>query len=530
MKQLSFIVIFSLVLSLVFLPSSNAVTKIRWIDVPFEVSHIVFEGETVYIGGTTMAHDDVDNSMRRVIDMGLGTISGENINISTYWVPPRKTSLIIYQQYEDAPVTAIVYTGRTMIISTIHGYYIWPLSVSKPKLYGNGAGLDDMSVIDGKVYATRFGTIGTIDLSNGKFTDLTGNIQHSISQANDVGIALYVVFPYKDYIVGLGVGGVLFFKQDGAGLKLVKSYIDKDVDSRYDLDPDSAMQGGFTVWKHYVMLPDKQYDLIRVVDLDSGKSFTVEVPANIYRVATDGTYLYGATPKGRIFAFNIDVKHERVGILWQIDLKKPVYSIAVKDGYVYVATGEKKIGVISNSLQFSDISEDYWAYDAIRYLSELGIINGYPDGTFRPEKSVTRAEFAKMLALAMNLDPRCDDTLPEIYVDVHAGDWFCPYVTAVVKAGYMRGYGGGRFGPNNKVKKEEILTTIVRVKGWTLINPSTPTFPDVSKSHWSYRYIETALQHGIVKKNDPHITDGKFHLGVPATRAQTAVFIYRMIR
>ena len=528
-KEVSLVVILSLVLSLVFLPTAGA-TSVKWVSAPFKVSHIFIDGSSVYLAGTKTVYDKIAGKNVDIIDLGVGHITDEGLAIDRYWIPPQRDSYTFLKQYEKAPIKAIAKIEDKYIVATMHAYYIWQGIVSMPNDYGNGAGLDDISVINGHVYGTRLGVLGEIDISNGHFTDLTSAALEDILNKEAVDAAMFVVFPYKNYVVSLGVGAILFFKQEDGGLKLVKSYIDKDVDSRYDLDSDSALQGGYAIWKHYIMLPDRHYNLIRVVDLDSGEYFAVKVPDGVYRVATDGTYLYGATPQGKVFAFDVDIAHERLGIVWQIDLKKPVYSIAAGSGYVYVATGEKKIGLIKGSQQFTDVSEDYWAYDAIKYLASEGVISGYPDGTFRPERSVTRAEFAKMLATAMNLKLYCDDTLPEIYKDVHAGDWYCQYITPVVKAGYMKGYGGGRFGPSDKVKKEEIITTIVRIKGWTLINPSTPTFPDVPRSHWSYRYIETALKHSLVKKIDPHITDGKFHLGVPATRAQTAVFIYRMKR
>ena len=57
-----------------------------------------------------------------------------------------------------------------------------------------------------------------------------------------------------------------------------------------------------------------------------------------------------------------------------------------------------------NAKTFSDIPNDFWAYNAIDYLTDIGLINGYEDNTFRPEKNVTRAEYATLIVRAIGMD------------------------------------------------------------------------------------------------------------------------------
>src|SRR5450756_2305524 len=61
------------------------------------------------------------------------------------------------------------------------------------------------------------------------------------------------------------------------------------------------------------------------------------------------------------------------------------------------------VSISASSSSFTDISSDFWAYPAIQSLVQSGVIKGYPDGSFGPDKSVSRAEFAEMVVVALNL-------------------------------------------------------------------------------------------------------------------------------
>lgn len=58
----------------------------------------------------------------------------------------------------------------------------------------------------------------------------------------------------------------------------------------------------------------------------------------------------------------------------------------------------------SNGRRFSDMGEDHWAHDYVLLMADYGIIDGYTDGTFRPDKEVSRVQFAKMMVLTLGLD------------------------------------------------------------------------------------------------------------------------------
>ena len=164
-------------------------------------------------------------------------------------------------------------------------------------------------------------------------------------------------------------------------------------------------------------------------------------------------------------------------------------------------------------------------------LSEAGIIKGYPDGTFKPENAVTRAEFAKMTLLSLELKEEKPET--PTFPDVPKDHWAYSYIEGAVKAGLIKGYPDGSFKPNGQVTKAEEMAVIVRGKKWETGTPSQFHFSDCQADAWFALYVESALTQGIVKIPDPNIIlmeNGapKFDPNAPATRAQTAVFLARM--
>ncbi len=264
------------------------------------------------------------------------------------------------------------------------------------------------------------------------------------------------------------------------------------------------------------------------IDTKTETYYPVEVKdlqdATLHKFAKEGRTLYAVgNNKKELYAMDaLDILHPK--LLWKTKISEEANDIGVYMGYIYLLSGNLIIAY--NSAPFEDVPTDYWAVNAIKYMVSKNIISGYPDGTFKPDKIVTRAEYAKMLALSLNLDVSKGR---DIYTDVPSSHWAYKYITAVTDAKLMKGYGHGKFGPNDTVKKEEIITTIVRLKHWEIINPETGTFPDVPKKYWAYPYIETAVKNGLIKKIDRGLTDGKFHIKVGATRAQTAELLYRAI-
>ncbi len=162
----------------------------------------------------------------------------------------------------------------------------------------------------------------------------------------------------------------------------------------------------------------------------------------------------------------------------------------------------------------------HWAQQIILDMLARNIITGYPDGTFQPDRTITRAEFCTILAKALNVSP---ETGASSFADV-AGHWAEGSITAMVRKGYIKGYPDGSFGPDQAVKRSEIAAIVDRVQ---MLAPagSLQTFSDVMPDFWAFAPIEAAAQAKILNG----YPDGTFHPDQSATRAEAVVIINRIL-
>ena len=116
-----------------------------------------------------------------------------------------------------------------------------------------------------------------------------------------------------------------------------------------------------------------------------------------------------------------------------------------------------------NAAGFGDVPAGYWAKDQIDYLVVKGVIAGFPDGTFKPETPVTREQFAKMVCVAKGIKEYKPSTAT--FKDVNSSRWSYGFVEAAVKAGYIKGYPDGTFGPDKNITRQELAVLGVRVLG-----------------------------------------------------------------
>ncbi len=112
---------------------------------------------------------------------------------------------------------------------------------------------------------------------------------------------------------------------------------------------------------------------------------------------------------------------------------------------------------------FKDVPDTYWAKGQINYLVSKGVVEGFPDGTFKPETAVTREQFAKMICIAKGLKEYKPAT--PTFKDVASSRWSYGFVEAAVKAGYIKGYTDGTFKPANSITRQELAVLGVRVLG-----------------------------------------------------------------
>ena len=151
--------------------------------------------------------------------------------------------------------------------------------------------------------------------------------------------------------------------------------------------------------------------------------------------------------------------------------------------------------VHDKSVAFSDLSGPY--QNAIYDLYHIGVMKGYADGTMRPNAPIQRAEFLKMLFETLKY--RIDDQIfSPRYGDVFPGQWFAPYVWQADVLGVIKGYPDGNFHPERTVNLVEALKMSMGFTTLEIKDSNLFSFPDVSNSDWYSRYVQTAMREGIL--------------------------------
>ena len=172
-------------------------------------------------------------------------------------------------------------------------------------------------------------------------------------------------------------------------------------------------------------------------------------------------------------------------------------------------------------VSFIDVTQ-HWAKTNIDNFASMGIINGYEDGTFKPNESITRAEFVKVVNSAFGY------TQPGVvtFTDVKKEDWFYNEIAIAKHAGYINGKTDSIFAPNDKITREEvakILTTIMKNKEDKI--DKLNKFPDGNNtSDWAKPYVEGAIKAGYLSGD----TDGYLNPINNITRAEAVTVLSRI--
>ncbi len=140
-------------------------------------------------------------------------------------------------------------------------------------------------------------------------------------------------------------------------------------------------------------------------------------------------------------------------------------------------------GSVLAASNFPD-ANNHWAEDEIEYLENLGLVSGLPDGTYGVGNPITRAQVAQLIANEQGLA-----STPAPYPDVPAGHWGSGAIGAVTAAGLMGGFPDGTFRPDDYLTRAQAATVLANAYQ-TSASPASPTFPDVPIGHWAYAAVE----------------------------------------
>lgn len=177
----------------------------------------------------------------------------------------------------------------------------------------------------------------------------------------------------------------------------------------------------------------------------------------------------------------------------------------------------------ASSPKFRDVPASAPEYAAVETLACAGVVDGYPNGTFQPNRDVTRAEFVKMLDLTIGLQPVANGVTR--FTDVPTTAWYAPYVAAAVAKGIVKGTTTTSFAPNATITREQMAVMLARALDLT--GTSQLTFTDTDQiASWALPSVEAAVQAGYLRG----LPDGTFEPLAPTTRADAAYVLAAVLR
>ncbi|SET60692.1 S-layer homology domain-containing protein [Paenibacillus sp. NFR01] len=165
---------------------------------------------------------------------------------------------------------------------------------------------------------------------------------------------------------------------------------------------------------------------------------------------------------------------------------------------------------------------DSFALEILNSSVHQKYISGYPDGTFKPENSITRAEMAAILARLLGAAPAKGAGKP--YPDVNATHWAAAGIQRMKDTGIMKGYPDGRFYPEKKISRGEMAAVIQAFTGKTAGSNVPVTYSDTA-GHWAKYAIEELKNEGIMIGS----TDGLFHPYDNLTRAEAVAALNKVL-
>lgn len=178
---------------------------------------------------------------------------------------------------------------------------------------------------------------------------------------------------------------------------------------------------------------------------------------------------------------------------------------------------------------FKDLNESHWSYPAVKSLTENNVINGFSDNTFKPEKLVTREEFAKMICMAFKLQNTDKVT---VYKDAEENAWYNEYLQCITNNEIMNGIGGELFGIGKTFTRQDLAVVSYRIidKGIVtkIYDADTQYIPFDDLKHAS-DYAKQAISEmqklGVING----IGNNLFAPFSGVTRAQAAQIIYSLL-
>jgi parallel beta-helix repeat protein len=181
----------------------------------------------------------------------------------------------------------------------------------------------------------------------------------------------------------------------------------------------------------------------------------------------------------------------------------------------------------TTQVAFKDVPNNYWAQTFIQELASRNIIKGFPDGSFRPNDPVTRAQFAALLSQAMN---KSTIRSSANFTDVASNYWAATAIQKAYTTGFMSGYSATTFRPNENISRVQILVSLVNGLGYAPTKPIATTLQSYLDANTIPAYARNSV--GAATENRMVVNYPNLKLlnpNQPASRAEVAAFIYQAL-
>ncbi|QHG16234.1 S-layer homology domain-containing protein [Nostoc sp. ATCC 53789] len=298
-----------------------------------------------------------------------------------------------------------------------------------------------------------------------------------------------------------------------------------------DADQNGTIDTGTTTYDYFTQVSDQRVSFLSSSQTFQGSQFQVEglskiAGTSVYPVSfTQGEYALVRQSFVSVFSSDLaEALQATPGSLVQV--------IEVSDNSSYdisqMLMNYRQVGM-SRALQvgFSDVSTDYWAKDFIAELASMEILEGFPDGTFRPDAPVTRAQFAAMLRKAFT---KGKIRRAIAFKDVSTQYWAYNAISEVYQMGFLNAVIGKDFNPSQSLSRLDILVALARGLNYQS-SGSTDTilsvYSDATTIRSEYRSLIAALtQRGIVV-NYPNVK--LLNVERVATRSEVSALLYQAL-
>ena len=171
--------------------------------------------------------------------------------------------------------------------------------------------------------------------------------------------------------------------------------------------------------------------------------------------------------------------------------------------------------------KFWDVPKDHWAFEYVADLADRGVIDGYEDGSFKPESTVTRAEWAKIMVDAAGVAVN-DNSVNFTDMSNH---WANKYVNAAKN--YLTGYTDGSYRPNQAAVREDVTVAMVKLKGYDLSDVDYSVLSKFTDNDSISAYAKGYVAVAISKDLIDGFEDNTFRGQATLTRAEAATLLYR---